>query len=326
MKKTIILGMLLVFAISGCSLKKQSAALKPISLEEAKTKVAKFVNENLIQPGKEVSVKEATEENGLYKVVVSMPGGTQDIATYITKDGSKFFPQAMDIAEIEKQNQNKNTAEPQAGAESKAVPKSNKPKVELFVMSYCPYGTQIEKGIIPAVEALGDKIDFSLKFCDYAMHGEKELDENLAQYCIQKEQPGKLTNYLNCFLKSSNSADCAKQAGIDDAKIKSCVSAADKEYKVKEKFNDKSTWVSGQFPAFDVNKADNDKYGVKGSPSLVVNGQQADSGRDPASLLKTICSAFNNQPDECKKELSSTAPSAGFGEGAGSNSGGGCGN
>ena len=86
-------------------------------------------------------------------------------------------------------------------ASAAEVKKNDKPTVELFVMSHCPYGTQIEKGIIPAIEALGDKVDFNLKFCSYAMHGEQELREELNQYCIQKEQKDKLLPYLKCFLK-----------------------------------------------------------------------------------------------------------------------------
>jgi hypothetical protein len=66
---------------------------------------------------------------------------------------------------------------------------------------------------------------------------------------------------------------------------------------------------------FYAQKADNDKYGVQGSPTLVINGAQISSGRDSAGLLKTICSAFNTAPSECQKQLSSASPSAGFGEG-----------
>lgn len=330
MKKIIFASMAFALILTGCSLTKPKTAKQVIGVEEAKAKAADFINKNLMQAGTVVTVKEVLDQGDLYKVVVTMPTG-QDINSYLSKDGKTFFPQAMDIAEMEKQKQTDQTAQTGATADKTAavpaeIKKSDKPAVELFVMSYCPYGTQIEKGIIPVVEALGDKIDFSLKFCDYAMHGEKELNENLAQYCIQKEQPKKLTSYLTCFLKNSNSADCAKQAGVDDAKLKFCVSAADTQYKVTEKNKDKSAWSNGTYPPFDVYKADNEKYGVQGSPTLVINGQQADSGRDSASLLKTICSAFNTQPEECKKALSSTAPSAGFGEGAGSDSGGGCGN
>ncbi|MBU3941884.1 MAG: hypothetical protein KKF74_03150, partial [Nanoarchaeota archaeon] len=49
------------------------------------------------------------------------------------------------------------------------MPKKDKPEVELFVMSHCPYGTQIEKGMLPVARLLGDKIDFNIRFCSYAM-------------------------------------------------------------------------------------------------------------------------------------------------------------
>lgn len=325
MKKIIIASLALALVLTGCSLTKPKTAQEIIGTEEAKVKAAEFINNNLMQEGSAVTVKEVIDDGSLYKVVVAMPTG-QEINSYMSRDGKTFFPQAMDIAEVQKQKEVETGDQAAEQQEPKDMVKSDKPSVELFVMSYCPYGTQIEKGIMPVVEALGDKIDFSLKFCDYAMHGKKELDEQLAQYCIQKEQGDKLNGYLKCFLKDGDSSACVKSAGIDNDKMQACVSSTDKEFKVTEKYNDKSTWVSGQFPAFDVYKSENTKYGVKGSPAMVINGQQADSARDSASLLKTICSAFNNQPDECKKELSSTAPSSGFGEGTGSDSGGGCGN
>ena len=39
-----------------------------------------------------------------------------------------------------------------------------KPTLELFVMSYCPFGVQAEEKIIPIVKEFGDKIDFKLQF------------------------------------------------------------------------------------------------------------------------------------------------------------------
>lgn len=326
MKKIVIASMALALVLTGCSLAKPQARQEVISPEEAQAKAVKFVNENLMQAGSEVTAKDIAEENGLYQMTIVVPGG-QEIKSYLTKDGKKFFPQVMDIAEIEKKNQDSKAGQAdQADNADSAAPKSDKPEIELFVMSYCPYGTQIEKGILPVAEALGDKINFTLKFCDYAMHGKKELDEQLTQYCLQKEQLNKLFGYLNCFLKAGDSAGCLKEAGVDGAKLQTCASATDKEYKVTEKFNDKTAWANGTYPPFDVFKADANKYGVKGSPSLVINGQNVSSGRDSASLLKTICSAFNSQPEECNKQLSAAAPAPGFGEGSGSDSGGGCGN
>jgi len=211
-------------------------------------------------------------------------------------------------------------------AADEVVQKSDKPVVELFVMSHCPYGLQMEKGIVPAVKALGDKIDFKIKFTDYAMHGEKELKEQMNQYCIQKEEPTKYLAYLECFLKDGeNGGDsCIAQSGIDKAKLESCAAKTDQEYKVMENFKSK-TGYKGNYPGFDIFKSDNEKYGVEGSPTLVINGGKNESSRDSKSLLKSICSAFNNLPQECSTELSANAPSAGFGSAAASSSGSGSG-
>lgn len=193
--------------------------------------------------------------------------------------------------------------------------KSDKPIVELFVMSHCPYGTQIEKGIIPVVKALEGKMNFQVKFTDYAMHGEKELKEQLNQYCIQKEQPTKFIAYLESFLKDGDSEASLTQSGVDKNKLLGCVTKADKEFKVLENFNNKIGF-KGSYPGFEIFKADNAKYGVAGSPTLVINGAQNESGRDAKSLLKSICSAFNNPPKECATELSGDTPAPGFGTGS----------
>ena len=318
MKKTIILAavVLLLIVVGGYGIKKGTFSSftfqnKNLTEEEAKNKVADYINNNLVQPGTTAEVKGVAAEGDLYKVTVGVQG--QEVTSYMTKDGSKFFANAFDMnAEKETQPDSQN-----AEAEVKEIPKSEKPKVELFVMSYCPYGTQIEKGVLPVVGALGNKIDFQLKFVDYAMHDKKEIGENLRQYCIQKNEPEKLTAYLANFLKTGEGTEdeSMKEAGINAAQVTSCMTAADKEFQVTASYDDKSTWNNGQFPQFNVDKADNEKYGVQGSPTLVINETVAQSGRDSASLLKTICSGFENAPEECSHELSSAAPSPGFGEG-----------
>jgi preprotein translocase subunit YajC len=282
------------------------------NLNETKAKEATetFVNGFLMPSGSKAKVTEIDKEYGLYKLTLDIGSGTP-VESYMTKDGKLFFPQAFDVDELnaEKNGDSTGTAPVQAD-----LPKSDKPSVELFVMSYCPYGTQIEKGILPAIEALKDKIDFKLKFVDYAMHGEKELQENMVQYCIQKDYSSKLNDYLSCFLKDGKSDDCIASAGINANKIASCVKSTDQEFKVTENFNSKTDW-KGNYPGFAVDASDNTKYNVAGSPTLVINGQEASSNRDASSLLATICSAFNQSPEECQSQLSTATPSAGFGDG-----------
>jgi hypothetical protein len=189
-------------------------------------------------------------------------------------------------------------------------------------MSYCPYGTQAEKGILPVVALLGNKIDFNVRFVYYSMHEfsqgtpyEPEMEENLRQYCIQKEQKPKFDTYLTCFLQAGDNATCLTQAKIDKTMLNACTTAADKEFGVTASKNDKSTWLSGTYPLFNVDKDLNTLYNVGGSPTLVINGVEANSARDPASYLSAICSSFSDGsvPTECGQTLSSTAYSPGFG-------------
>jgi len=203
--------------------------------------------------------------------------------------------------------------------EFKEPPKSERPRVELFVMSYCPYGIQMEKGFIPVLRLLGKKIDFELKFVSYAMHGEKEVWENLRQYCIQKLYPNKLVDYLECFdiRKPQDWRGCLEEVGIDVQEINNCMTEADEEYNISKILSNESSW-GGRFPPFPLYEADNRKYSVRGSPTLVINGTVVWTGRSPEAIKEAICSAFKSPPPECNQKLSEETPSPGFGGGTGS--------
>jgi hypothetical protein len=302
MKKLLLFGLAAVVMLTGCA--SQTKNLKP---DQAKERAGKFINAALMRPGTQATVTELVKLGGLYKMKIDIGSG-DPIDSYLSLDGKLFFPQAMDIDVVTADL----AAATTTGAAAATVgTKNDKPVVELFVMSYCPYGLQMERGILPVVEQLGAKIDFKLKFCDYAMHEKKEIDENLAQYCLQKEQNDKFASYLNCFIQSGVAADCYQEAKINEASMQSCISKADKEFGVTTGYDNKEGWT-GQFPPFNVDKADNTKYSVQGSPTLIINGQEISASRDSASLLTTICSAFNSAPEECSAQLSSTSPAAGF--------------
>jgi len=310
----IVLPILLVIALVLIGLFSFRHPGKNLNAEQARTQAESFVNNYLMSSGEKVTIKNVTKEYGMYKMTISLSSG--EVESYLTRDGKLFFPQALDIAKITGASTatttqtNTNAATPSATVSVK----NDQPVVELFVMSYCPYGTQIEKGILPVVAALGSKINFQLKFVDYSMHGTKELTENLTQYCIQKEQTAKLQDYLKCFLVASDSATCLTQTGVNTTKLAACVSKTDTQYKVTADATN-NVGYKGTYPSFNVDETDNAKYSVGGSPTLIINGQEINSNRDSASLLKTICSAFNNQPAECQTVLSSASPAAGFGTG-----------
>ncbi len=215
----------------------------------------------------------------LYEAIIKFQG--REIPLYVTKDG-EYLVQGLTALSVQEED-----------SSSQDVPKSDKPVIELFVMTHCPYGTQAEKGLIPVIKALGDKIDAKIRFVHYFMH-EPEENETPRQVCIREEQSEKYLDYLECFLEDGDSARCIIKTGIDQNKLTTCINTNADRY-----YEEDSQLSKG--------------YGVRGSPTLVINGQITSSGRDSQSFLNTICSAFNESPEECGLKLSSSSPSPGFG-------------
>ena len=193
--------------------------------------------------------------------------------------------------------------------------KTDKPKVELFVMAYCPFGTQAEKGILPAINALWNKIDFSVKFVNYDMHKDEwSIEEDTLQHCIQKVEKNKYIPYLTCFLDKWDSKWCIAKTKLDMNKINACIKETDKKYHITENKNNTASYVSGRFPRYEVDDELNKKYGVQGSPTLVINGIKVQpTSRSPQAYLNAICKAFKNPPAECKKQLSNQSYDPMFG-------------
>lgn len=253
--------------------------------------------------GVDATLVKVSEKNGLYEAVLSMNG--QEVPIYVTKDGKNMAASLVPLTgstepECKADTDCAQGQVCQSGycvAQPKDIPKSDKPKVELFVMAYCPYGTQSEKGLIPTIKALGSKIDAKIRFVHYFMHGDKEEQETYTQVCIREEQSSKYLDYLSCFLEAGDSPGCLTKIGIDKTKLNTCL--ANNSTKAKEYY-----------------KVDSDlsnKYGVQGSPTLIINGVESSAGRDSTSYLNGICAVFNSAPSECSKKLSSDTPGAGFG-------------
>jgi protein-disulfide isomerase len=278
-------------------------------------KAIEYINEVIKEQGQTASLISWGEEAGLYKVVFQI--GENQYQVFLTKDGKYLFPYApIDLTQkIEKKTEETQTTQ---------VEKREKPDVKLFVMSYCPFGLQMEKALLPVWKLLKDKADIGIYFVDYIMHGKKEMEENLRQYCIQKEEKEKYLAYLECFAKNGsyeNSEiykDCLKETGINENKLDSCYEKTDKEFKISENFSETG------YPPFNIHKDLNEKYGVRGSPTLVINDTVINVERSPEKVKEAICNAFLNPPEECNQKLPEETASPGFGMATGSSSSGSC--
>jgi len=297
------------FLIYISSQREQQGLGKVLSQEQAIQRALDYINQNLLRGENKATLLESSEERGLYKFKLKI--GEQEFESYVTKDGSLLFPEAIVLKEVSESTES-----------LPELPKRERPDVKLFVMSYCPFGLQMEKALFPVYQLLKDKIDIGIYFVDYIMHEKKEMDENLRQYCIQKEEPAKFFSYLECFVKEGNYQECLNRVDIDQTRLSSCISAADKEFNVTKNYEDKESWLGGRFPQFEVHAHLNEKYGVRGSPTLVINDKVVQAERSPEGVKKVICQAFSLPPQECSQTLSEKVLSPGFGERPGGSSGG----
>jgi len=290
---TLILAVLFVGAMLG-----KIPTLGPqVNSNEAANKAVSYINSNLIQSGS-CSLVSAKDIGGLYNVTINYQG--QEIPVYITKDGTLLFVSGpIDIT--------KSSTSTQTQTQVKAA----KPTVDLYVMSFCPYGVQAEGLMKPVADLLGSKADFRVKFITtisgnttdsvQSLHGSEEANEDLRQECIMKYYSvGTYWNYVqnfnnNCSSLISNHTavdncwkNTASQLGIDTTKIQTCASGSE---------------------GLDLLKQDEalvNQYGISGSPTLLINGVPYGGDRSSTSYQQAICSSFTNPPAECSQNVTST--------------------
>ena len=152
------------------------------------------------------------------------------------------------------------------------IARMGKPTLELFVMSYCPYGIQAEEKIIPIVKKFGDEIDFKLQFIAQekeepsaqnispftSLHGYPEVAENIRQLLMAQKYPDRYLDYILCRGKKLDKSweACAQKLGIDVAKIQALFDSPEAEQLFRE--NIKRTT----------------ELGVRASPTILVDGHK----------------------------------------------------
>ncbi|MBT3582995.1 thioredoxin domain-containing protein [Candidatus Woesearchaeota archaeon] len=234
--------------------------------------------------GAQLEVVDVKEVSGMYEVTVTIEG--QEGLFYVTKDGKSYSSMLLPMETSETPSQPTQPAPTE-------VPKSDKPEVELYVMTHCPYGTQAEKGFLPAIAELGDSIDAKIKFTHFFLH-EPEYTETPNQICLREEQNDKFVPYLTCFLEDGDADRCLSEVKADMTKLNDCKENSYDAY-------------------YAADSALSEGYSVRGSPTLIINGAQVSTGRSPAAILATICAAFNDEPSACSASLDSANPAPGFG-------------
>jgi len=279
-----------------------------IPKEKASEKVISFLNDVALNGEVTASLMDVIEESGVYKVSVSIEDQQYDL--YTSKDGKFLFSQPTDMDKAREEKEEPSSSSNQSG-DPENITKTDRPEIDLYVMSFCPYGNQAEEAMIPVAELLGDQADIELHYVIYSnyrgggpnycldeeskycsMHGIQELNQGIRELCVQKYQPEKLWSFVDVVNQNcsyTNADNCwetlAQEVGINTQTIKNCQANEAVKLLAEE---------------VDLNK----EFGIKGSPQLIINGEEYQIARTPESYKQTICAAFTSPPEECSQSLS----------------------
>lgn len=303
---TVIIAVIIISAVVGALVYKLYFE-KTVSAQEAGQKAIDYINENYLKDTGKAELKEAVKFSSLYKILfkLSIQGQDQDQTIYITKDGKYAFPEMQGVPiNLDE----KLTVSPESNAitSCESVKKTDKPSLEAFVVSKCPYGLQAQRILAKLVkDEPSVKENIKVKYIGSitdgkieSMHGDEEAQENLRQICL-REETNKYWSYVSCYIKEGKSDSCLTSTGVDKNNLNACISDKNRGLKYAEA---------------DFTLAN--QYGVQGSPELFINNDKVDEfsfgGRTENALKSIICCASNNEAGYCSKELSKESAATGL--------------
>ncbi len=178
-------------------------------------------------------------------------------------------------------------------------------KLELFVMSQCPYGVQALNSMQEVLNNFNEAgIDFNVNYIGsgtaksgfQSLHGQGEVDENIRELCAIKKygKKTKFMDYVLCRNKEIRSADWEKCAvnGIEAKTIKACAEGDEGKKLLEENFKLANA------------------MGIGSSPTWLANGKYKFAGIDANTIKTNLCS-HNPTLKGCDKTLSAAAAPSG---------------
>lgn len=281
-----------------------SFSLGGSSASKAKQAADEFIAKNLMVGQEDAyEITDIVKEKGLYKLTVDLQG--QEITSYMTEDQSMFFPSAMNM-----NPENVAGESAQAAQQPEDIPQSDNPTVQLYTMTFCPYGNQAEELMRPVADLLGDAVEIEPHYIFYdnyqgggpeyclddesqycSMHGVGEANQDIRELCVYNNQQEKYWDFVeqvnqDCVAEDVDQCwqDAAQEVGVNVSSVESC-------------FEDNKL----AYAEDEVGLAS--EYNVTGSPTLLINGVNYTGDRSAQGYKDAICSAFNEAPEACNQDL-----------------------
>ena len=167
-------------------------------------------------------------------------------------------------------------------------------RIDLFVMSQCPYGIMALNSMQEVIEIFKDDgIDFHVNYIAnetepgkfQTLHGQSEVDENIRELCAAKHYPQDYMYYIWCRnnnIKDSNWQECAT-GRIRPAVIKKCAEGVE-----GRKLHSENIKIGN---ALDIG----------GSPTWIFNNKYQGSGVSVEDIVRQICT-YNKDLKGCQQQ------------------------
>jgi hypothetical protein len=180
-------------------------------------------------------------------------------------------------------------------------------KLEVYVMSQCPYAVRALNAMDDVLRTVGGQLDFEVHFIGTAdngalssMHGAAEVDEDVREICAMKLYPKDRAwmDYFRCRNQNIRSTDWRRCAigEIDAGAIAACA-AAEGPMLLGEDFGRTAS------------------LGIAASPSWIVNGRTDFAGIDAPTILRYVCDANRSlsgcEPGAAKASQEHPGPACG---------------
>ncbi|MBR9681824.1 MAG: hypothetical protein GOV00_03430 [Candidatus Altiarchaeota archaeon] len=180
-------------------------------------------------------------------------------------------------------------------------------KLDLFIMSQCPFGVQAATAVNELRAAIPD-LDVKLWYIANdngdgtfsSLRGQPEVEENIRQLCISDNEPDKFWEYMSCILPVSSNAgseweNCADKAGVNKETLNEC-------------------WQGeAGVQLLSQNVVLSNQLAIGSSPTFLVNGRYVLGGlpQGGADGIKGFVCILNPTLAGCEQTLSQTVAAAG---------------
>lgn len=269
-----------------------------ISEQDARTTIQAVLEKQYNLSSDKYTIDSVSEDQGNFKIGLTLTndqGQKINQTSYLTPNGKVFFPYGV-ATEVKVEGQ-ENEAAPTESAE---IPQTEKPAVDLYVMSFCPFGNQAEDTLEPVYNLLGDKVDWEMHYIVNnrdgnisSLHGQPEVDQNIREACVLENNGlNKWWDFVtyvnsNCGTSGSCWEEGVTNSGLNKEDITTC-------------FDEKGTEL------MKANAEASTSAEATGSPTLLINGVKSSSvyqyGK-PQVYKEAICQAFTTPPAECDTVL-----------------------